>query len=230
MFQLENVTKTYSRRGHEVAALKSQSLKILTGDYAAIIGPSGSGKTTLLSVLGGMLTPSEGRVLLDGRSMYDLSVAERTALRGARIGFVFQTFNLVPYLTALENVQIPLYLAGMGRAEQAARALELLTRVGLADRTDHKPGELSTGQQQRVALARTLANDPPVILADEPTGNLDPDSRRIVLDFFDELHAEGRTIVMVTHDSAAAERAAVRLKLVDGAIIEDVSISKSKAA
>lgn len=230
MFQLENVTKTYSRRGHEVAALKSQSLKILTGDYAAIIGPSGSGKTTLLSVLGGMLTPSEGRVLLDGRSMYDLSVAERTALRGARIGFVFQTFNLVPYLTALENVQIPLYLAGMGRAEQAARAQELLTRVGLADRTDHKPSELSTGQQQRVALARTLANDPPVILADEPTGNLDPDSRRIVLDFFDELHAEGRTIVMVTHDAAAAERAAVRLKLVDGAIIEDVSISKSKAA
>lgn len=220
MFQLREVKKTYSRRGNEVTALAAPALDVNMGEYAAIVGPSGSGKTTLLSVLGGMLTPNSGKVLLDGISLYDLSVARRAAFRRERIGFVFQTFNLVPYLTAVENVQIPLYLAGLPQKEQLARAVELLNRVGLADRTDHKPSELSTGQQQRVALARTLANNPPVILADEPTGNLDPDSRRIVLDFFDELHAERRTIIMVTHDTAAAERAGRWLHLVDGTIAE----------
>lgn len=230
MFQLQEVTKTYSRRGHEVAALQASTLDISEGEYAAIVGPSGSGKTTLLSVLGGMLTPNSGKVLLDGVSLYDLSVAHQAAYRRERIGFVFQTFNLVPYLTAVENVQIPLFLAGLSRADQLARAVELLNRVGLADRTDHKPSELSTGQQQRVALARTLANNPPVILADEPTGNLDPDSRRMVLDFFDELHAEKRTIVMVTHDVAAAERAHRWLRLTDGTITQCASGRIAQAA
>lgn len=230
MFQLQEVTKTYSRRGRETTALRSQSHEFHPGEYVAIVGPSGSGKTTLLSVLGGMLTPDSGTVLVGGVSLYELSVARRAALRREQIGFVFQTFNLVPYLTAIENVQIPLYLAGLPRAEQQARALALLNRVGLADRTDHKPSELSTGQQQRVALARTLANNPPVILADEPTGNLDPDSRRIVLDFFDELHAERRTIVMVTHDTAAAERAERSLKLIDGAMADLGNRSASRAA
>jgi putative ABC transport system ATP-binding protein len=230
VFQLQEVTKTYARRGREVTALRASALEIKVGEYAAIVGPSGSGKTTLLSVLGGMLTPNSGKVLLDGVSLYDLTVARRAALRRERIGFVFQTFNLVPYLTAVENVQIPLYLAGLSRAEQLTRAVELLNRVGLADRIDHKPSELSTGQQQRVALARTLANNPPVILADEPTGNLDPDSRRIILDFFDELHAEKRTIVMVTHDTAAAERAGRWLHLVDGTIAEASRGSLSRAA
>lgn len=230
MFQLQEVTKSYTRRGHEVTALRASALEINSGDYAAIVGPSGSGKTTLLSVLGGMLTPNAGQVMLDGVSFYDLPVAKRAAYRRERIGFVFQTFNLVPYLTAAENVQIPLYLAGLSRAEQLARAVELLNRVGLADRTDHKPSELSTGQQQRVALARTLANNPPVILADEPTGNLDPSSRRIVLDFFDELHAEGRTIVMVTHDTGAAERAGRWLHLNDGAITESLREQSIRAA
>lgn len=218
MFQLQDVSKVYARRGHEVVALQAPSLEIRTGDYVAIVGPSGSGKTTLLSILGGMLSPNAGRVSVDGVSLYELSVAKRAVFRRERMGFVFQTFNLVPYLTAVENVQIPLYLNGVVKSEQRRRAAELLEQVGLKDRLDHKPSELSTGQQQRVALARTLANNPPVILADEPTGNLDPDSRRIVLDFFDELHREGRTIVMVTHDSVAAERARGWLRLSEGMI------------
>lgn len=218
MFQLQDVTKIYSRRGREVAALRSSSLEIPAGDYAAVVGPSGSGKTTLLSILGGMLSPNSGTVLVRGESLYDQSISRRAALRRDLMGFVFQTFNLVPYLTALENVQVPLFLAGVPKDRQMERATALLQRVGLGERLDHKPGELSTGQQQRVALARTLANDPQVILADEPTGNLDPDSRRVVLDFLDELHDEGRTIVMVTHDSAAAERAKRWLRLADGVI------------
>lgn len=220
MFQLHDVEKSYQRRGNHVTALRASSLEIKSGEYAAIVGPSGSGKSTLLSVLGGMLTPDSGRVLVDGTSLYDLSIAKRTTFRRERIGFVFQTFNLVPYLTALENVQIPLYLAGMAPVDQEIRAIELLCRVGLGDRVDHKPSELSTGQQQRVALARTLANNPPVILADEPTGNLDPDSRRVVLDFFDQLHAEGRTILVVTHDTVVAQRARRTLYLHDGQISE----------
>lgn len=218
MYQLDNVTKIYTRHGKHVAALRSTTLEIPRGDYAAVVGPSGSGKTTLLSLLGGMLSPNAGKILIDGESLYDQSIAQRAALRRKRIGFVFQTFNLVPYLTALENVQVPLFLSGASKEIQVERARDLLTRVGLSERLDHKPSELSTGQQQRVALARTLANNPQIVLADEPTGNLDPDSRRVVLGFLDELHAEGRTIVMVTHDPAAAERAARWLRLVDGAV------------
>ena len=199
-------------------------------DDAAIVGPSGSGKSTLLSVLGGMLTPDGGKVLLDSVSIYDLPVAKRTSFRRERIGFVFQTFNLVPYLTALENVQIPLFLAGLPDDEQQVRAETLLERVGLGERLHHKPSELSTGQQQRVALARTLANDPPVILADEPTGNLDPDSRRVVLDFFDQLHAEGQTILVVTHDTFVADRAKRIFHLADGAITEQSESSQLRVA
>jgi putative ABC transport system ATP-binding protein len=230
MFRLEDVTKVYSRRGREVVALRAQSLEIAAGEYVAVVGPSGSGKTTLLSMLGGMLSPTTGRVRLDDDSLYDLSVVERARLRREKIGFVFQTFNLVPYLTALENVQIPLYLAGVPIEEQRKRALALLERVGLGDRLDHKPHELSTGQQQRVALARTLANQPGVILADEPTGNLDSESRARVLDFLDELHRERHTIVMVTHDSAAAGRAQRKLVLHDGAVSAAWPQSSARAA
>ena len=219
VFRLEDVTKTYSRRGKEVRAFQAVSLEIPAGDYVAIVGPSGSGKTTLLSMLGGMLSPNAGRVLVDGASLYDLPLNDRTRIRREKIGFVFQTFNLVPYLTAIENVQVPLYLASKPGEEQRARASALLERVGLSDRLDHKPSELSIGQQQRVALARTLANEPVVILADEPTGNLDPESRERVLDFFDELHQDKRTIVMVTHDAVAAERATRKLALCDGQVL-----------
>jgi putative ABC transport system ATP-binding protein len=222
MFKLHQVTKSYVRRGQEVIAFQVPHMEIAQGEYVAIVGPSGSGKTTLLSLLGGMLSPSSGEVLLDDVSLFDLGVAERTALRRQKIGFVFQTFNLVPYLTAIENVQVPLYLADMPVPQQHERAVELLTQVGLAERLHHKPSELSIGQQQRVALARTLANDPPIILADEPTGNLDPDSRGVVLDFFEAFHAQGRTIIMVTHDPTAARRAQRTLRLVDGRVMNDI--------
>jgi putative ABC transport system ATP-binding protein len=221
MLRLEAVSKTFTRRDSAVVALRPTTLEIAAGEYLAVVGPSGSGKTTLLSVLGGMLAPTNGRVLLDGRSLYGMSVRERAGLRGRRIGFVFQTFNLVPYLSALENVQVPLYLAGVAPKEQRRRAQAVLERVGLADRLHHKPGELSVGQQQRVALARTLANDPALILADEPTGNLDPATRAQVLGLFDEFHAEGRTLLMVTHDPSAAARAPRTLRLADGRVTDE---------
>jgi putative ABC transport system ATP-binding protein len=230
MFRIQDVAKVYARRGQEVVAFAAQSLEIPRGQYVALVGPSGSGKTTLLSLLGGMLSPTRGQVWLDGVSLYDQSASERARRRGATIGFVFQSFNLVPYLTALENVQVPLYLSGMGREKQRQHATELLTRLGLADRMHHKPCELSAGQQQRVALARTVANNPAVILADEPTGNLDPDSRAHVLNFLDELHARQRTIVVVTHDPAVAERAERRLTLRDGAIVDECSLIAARAA
>jgi putative ABC transport system ATP-binding protein len=230
MIQLNDVSKTYHRRGQEIVALRKGSLQIATGDYVAIVGPSGCGKTTLLSLMGGMLSPNTGQVLLGSVSLYDLSVHRRTQLRRETIGFIFQTFNLVPYLTAMENVQVPLFLSGMPGKQQRQRALELLERVGLGDRINHKPAELSMGQQQRVALARTVANQPPLILADEPTGNLDPESRARVLAFFDELHQDNRTIVMVTHDMTAAESAQRKIILCDGVIATDSTIAPLRAA
>jgi len=216
---MEAVTKKYNHRTHEVAALDGATIEIANGDFVCVVGPSGSGKSTLLLILGGMLSPSAGRVLFDGQSLYDLTPDERARIRRQNIGFVFQTFNLVPYLSALENVQVPLFLAGAGEVEQKAQAAALLERVGLADRLDHKPSELSVGQQQRVALARVLANDPTVILADEPTGNLDPETSRQIIGFLDEVNLEGRTIVMVTHDLHASQRAKRTLRLLEGAIL-----------
>lgn len=230
MFHLQDITKVYRRRQQEVVAFKAASLDIGLGEYVAVVGPSGSGKTTLLSMLGGMLSPDSGKVWFGGESLYDLPIAERTKRRRERIGFVFQTFNLVPYLTALENVQVPLFLHGVSKSEQRDRAVALLEQVGLGNRIEHKPSELSTGQQQRVALARTLANNPRLILADEPTGNLDPDSREAVLSMFDNFVREGRTIVMVTHDPGAAARASRRLRLNDGTLVVSDEIPAAKAA
>jgi putative ABC transport system ATP-binding protein len=221
MIRLQEVSKSYAHKGSEVQALRTTTLQIGVGEFVAIIGPSGSGKTTLLSMLGGMLAPTSGKIELNGQSLYDLRLRERAQLRRQSIGFVFQTFNLIPYLTALENVQVPLMLAGVAPQEQQTRAVELLTRVGLELRLHHKPSELSVGQQQRVALARTLANDPAVILADEPTGNLDPQTREQVLDFLEDFCCEGKTVVMVTHDPTAAARAHRTLSLCDGAISSD---------
>lgn len=230
MFHLQGITKIYRKRRQEVTAFQATQLDIAAGEYVAVVGPSGSGKTTLLSLLGGMLSPDSGRVLFDGQSLYDLSLNERTRLRRERIGFVFQTFNLIPYLTALENVQVPLYLGGITPGEQRERAVALLEQVGLSNRLDHKPSELSTGQQQRVALARTLANNPQLILADEPTGNLDPESREAILSMFDTFVRDGRTIVMVTHDPAAAARASRRLRLSDGTLNTANDIPTADAA
>jgi putative ABC transport system ATP-binding protein len=216
--RLETVSKNYLHRGRRVAALDKASLEIAPGDFVAVVGPSGSGKSTLLLVLGGMLSPSAGKVFLNGDSLYELSPNRRAELRRRKIGFVFQTFNLVPYLTALENVQIPLFLANLDEAAQKQRAAALLERVGLGDRLDHKPPELSIGQQQRVALARVLANDPEVILADEPTGNLDPETGQQILDLLEQMNRDGRTVVMVTHDPRAAARAKRTLRLQEGRI------------
>ena len=218
MIALESVSKHFQHRGKPVAALADVTLEIGQGDFVAIIGPSGSGKSTFLHLLGGMLSPTEGKVRIGGQSLYDLTADERSALRKKKIGFVFQTFNLVPYLTALENVQVPLVLAGLAEDQQKRRAEDLLGRVGLSDRLDHKPRELSVGQQQRVALARMLANDPALILADEPTGNLDPETAEGIMDFLGELNHEGRTIVMVTHDLRLAGRAKRALRLAHGMI------------
>jgi putative ABC transport system ATP-binding protein len=192
------------------------TLSIEEGDFICIVGPSGSGKSTVLLTLGGMLSPSEGRVLLEGRSLYELPANDRARVRREKIGFVFQTFNLVPYLSAIENVQVPLLLARETDRNQTARAESLLRQVGLGDRLDHKPPELSVGQQQRVALARMLANDPEIILADEPTGNLDPETGEQIVGFLADLNTRGKTIVMVTHDQRAAQKAKQVLWLREG--------------
>lgn len=220
MFRLDTVTKQYQQGEHLVTALAPTTLDIEAGEFVAVVGPSGSGKSTMLTMLGGMLAPTDGKVWFDGQSLYDLSVTERARVRRLKMGFVFQTFNLVPYLTAQENVEVPLMLHGASKNEQCKRALELLEQVSLGDRARHKPSQLSTGQQQRVALARMLANDPFVILADEPTGNLDPETRNHVLSFFDDFHRAGKTIIMVTHDAQAASRASRTLRMVGGAISE----------
>jgi len=229
MIRLENVKRTYSRHGQTVTALQCENLRISAGEYVAVVGPSGSGKSTLLSLLGGMLSPTSGRIWLDGTSVYEQSVVARSAIRRERMGFVFQTFNLIPYLTALENVQVPLALNNVSPIHQVGLATAMLQRFGLGDRLNHKPSEMSVGQQQRVALARTLVNDPQIILADEPTGNLDPTSREVVLKAFDTCYDEGRTIITVTHDLTAAARAKRRLVLNDGQISEE-SLSRVKVA
>lgn len=221
MLTMQDVSKLYKHRRSPVAALDGANVTIQKGDFVSLVGPSGSGKSTLLLMLGGMLSPTSGKVLLNGVSMYEMSSDQRAALRKTSMGFVFQTFNLVPYLTALENVKLPLYLAGVKPEEQDGRAIELLERVGLGNRVDHKPSELSIGQQQRVALARMLANDPQVILADEPTGNLDPETASQMMDYLEQFNREGKTIIMVTHDPRAAARARRRLRIEDGRIVDD---------
>lgn len=207
MIKVENLSKTYEKNGKHQTVINSLSLQIPAGDFLTIVGPSGSGKSTLLLMLGGMLTPSGGRIEIGNDSLYDLTIEKRADLRQKKIGFVFQTFHLVPYLTALQNVQLPLMLAGHSTKEQLIKAEHLLERIGLKDRMGHHPSEMSVGQQQRVALARMLANDPAIILADEPTGNLDPKTAGQVTDFLIELNQENKTIVLVTHDHTIAKKA-----------------------
>lgn len=230
MLKLETVSKVYQKQADKVVALRETSIEIKKGEFVSIIGPSGSGKTTLLSMLGGMSAPSTGKIFLDGESVYDLPIKERAKIRRDKIGFVFQTFNLIPYLTAIENVQVPLALSGQQVERQKDVARELLEKVGLGDRLNHKPDELSIGQQQRVALARMLANDPVIILADEPTGNLDPETKNQVMGFLKAFNEEGRTIIMVTHDMSAAECAERILNLRDGQVTPSEPVPKRKSA
>ncbi len=215
--ELTAVEKTYYM-GEPVRALDGVSLSIPDGSYTAIMGPSGSGKSTLMHLVGCLDTPTAGEIRVAGSQIGELSDRERTTLRGREIGFVFQTFNLMGRLTARENVGLPQLFQGVSRRERLERAGELLERVGLGDRGDHMPNELSGGQRQRVAIARALANDPAIVLADEPTGNLDTETGDRILSFFDELHAAGNTVVMVTHERHVAERAERIVHLLDGSL------------
>lgn len=218
MLRANNVSKIYTKNYKQVKAIDNVSLEISSGDFVSFMGPSGSGKSSLLLMLGGMLTPSQGQVIIDGQSIYELNTDRISALRLEKIGFIFQTFNLIPYLTALQNVQVPLLLSGMSSKQQIEKATHLLQKVGLSDRIHHEPSELSVGQQQRVALARMLANEPSIILADEPTGNLDPAMSEHVMQFLCELNQEGCTVVIVTHDKNVANHAKRKLILINGAI------------
>ncbi|MDZ4168191.1 MAG: ABC transporter ATP-binding protein [Coriobacteriia bacterium] len=219
VISLEDVTKTYLLGDVEVPVLKNVNVEVERGEYVALMGPSGSGKSTLMNLIGLLDEPTSGNYLLDGTPAASLGDVERARLRNATIGFIFQTFNLLPHLDALANVELPLRYAGIRDAGPRARAL--LERVGMADRLDHRPAQLSGGQRQRVAIARSLVNDPALILADEPTGNLDSHTGAETLDLLDELHAQGRTILIVTHDEQVAARAQRTIRLFDGVIVED---------
>jgi len=215
--ELADVRRTYDVAG-TVEALAGVSLTLPRGSYTAVMGPSGSGKSTLLNLVGALDTPTGGRVVVDGRDVSAASEAERAALRGTGVGFVFQTFNLLPRLTALENAALPLVFDGVDRRRRRERAREVLAEVGLADRTDHLPTELSGGQRQRVAIARALAPEPALVLADEPTGNVDTATGARVLDVFDALHDAGNTLLLVTHERHVAERADRIVHVRDGRI------------
>ncbi|OQW97052.1 MAG: hypothetical protein BWK77_02800 [Verrucomicrobia bacterium A1] len=218
VIRLEDTVKTYRIGEVDVCALRGVSLEIERGGFWAIMGPSGSGKSTLMNLIGCLDRPTSGRYWLDGTNVEDLEDDELSAYRLRHLGFVFQSFNLIPQLTVRENIELPMYYRGVGPAESAARAEELAELVGLADRLSHRPSELSGGQCQRVAIARALANDPPVILADEPTGNLDSRTGEQIMDILVGLHREGRTVILVTHELRVAGFAQRRLWLKDGAI------------
>jgi putative ABC transport system ATP-binding protein len=217
LFTLEKVTKSYASRRGVVHALRDISLRIEPGSFVTVTGPSGSGKTTLLLTLGGLIRPTSGRVLFQGTDLGGLGDRGLAVYRNRSVGFVLQSFNLIPYLSAFENVMVPMSLSGNGTGDHARRAGDLLERLGLSDRLDHLPRELSVGQQQRVALARALGNDPKVILADEPTGNLDPTLASEILGILKDLNVrEGRTVVMVTHSPEAARIGTHRVHLEAG--------------
>ena len=221
VIELHDVTKVYATGSLEVHALQGVSLRIDRGEYVAILGPSGSGKSTLMLIIGCLDVPSAGRYLLAGEDVGEMDEVELAQVRNQQIGFVFQQFNLLPSLTAWRNVELPLTYAGVKRDDRKRRAIEALRRVGLADRVGHRPGELSGGQQQRVAVARALVSDPALILADEPTGNLDSVATEDALALFDELHAQGRTIVLITHEIEVAQRARRIVRVRDGLIQSD---------
>ncbi|MHB8468105.1 MAG: ABC transporter ATP-binding protein [Acidimicrobiales bacterium] len=218
---VEQLEKTYVLGEIKVHALRDVSLVIERGDFVAIMGASGSGKSTLMNIIGCLDLPTRGRYLLDGVDARGMSEDELSDVRNRKIGFVFQSFNLIPRTAALVNVELPLIYAGVRKSERRARAQRALAEVGLADRMDHLPSELSGGQQQRVAVARAITTNPAIILADEPTGNLDTHATGEVLEIFDRLNAAGRTVIIITHEPDVAAHAKRVIRLVDGHIIED---------
>lgn len=218
MIEVSDVTKSYIIGGNQVNALDSVSLEISEGDFIAVTGPSGSGKSTLLYTLGGLLTPNTGRILVNESDIYSLNQRQRAKFRRDNVGFIFQTFELLPYLTALENVMLPLSIDGVSSWEQEDRAYNSLEKVGLDERAHHKPTELSGGEQQRVTVARGLVNDPKILLADEPTGNLDQKTGDGIMGLLSDLNEEGQTIVFVTHDISRTGIANKVIGMVDGSI------------
>jgi putative ABC transport system ATP-binding protein len=220
--RLDNVVKVYRTPGAgvEVLALRGASFAIHQGDYVGIVGPSGSGKSTLLNVLGCLDRPTSGTYWLDGRDTSQLNDDELSDIRGSRIGFIFQSFNLIQTQTVLENLEVPLFYRGVPPKVRREVALDLITKVGLAERYHHRPQELSGGQQQRVAIARALINDPAILLADEPTGNLDSVTGTMILEMLGELNRQGRTVIIVTHDASVARRCERVIEIRDGIVRE----------
>ena len=221
MISMKGIRKVYAMGRMQVEALRGIDLDIAANEYVAVVGPSGSGKSTLMNILGCLDTPTSGEYLLSGEAVGGLDRNRLAEIRNKRIGFVFQNFNLLPYASALENVELPLLFGGVSTRERRQRAEAMLRRVGLEDRMEHKPTELSGGQMQRVAIARALVNDPAIVLADEPTGNLDSASGQAIVTLFRELHAAGQTIVLITHDSGVAKLASRVVRMQDGSIVED---------
>ena len=219
--ELKDLWKTYMMGHVEVHALREITLSLEEGEYVAIMGPSGSGKSTMLNLLGCLDRPTSGTYLLGGEDISELTDNELSEIRSRRIGFIFQSYNLIPQLSVVENVEIPLYYQGWSEHDSKERATELARLVGLRERLRHRPTELSGGEQQRVAIARALANDPLIILADEPTGNLDSSTGQEIMSTLDGLHREGKSIIMVTHDENVANHAGRTIRLVDGRVAEE---------
>ncbi len=218
VIRTENLQKVYDMGKHKVTALDGVDVEIYKGEFLAIMGPSGSGKSTLMHILGCLDTPTGGNYILEAQEVSKLKKRQLAAVRNQRIGFVFQTFNLLPHLNILKNVELPQMYSGVSPAKRKNRAIEILEQVGLGDRLRHKPSELSGGQRQRVAIARAIVNNPAIILADEPTGNLDTNSGSDILGIFSELHDQGNTIIMVTHDPRVAGKANRIIHIIDGKI------------
>jgi putative ABC transport system ATP-binding protein len=221
IIRMSGIRKTYDTGKVKVEALKGIDLDVFPGEFVAIVGPSGSGKSTLMNLVGCLDTPTEGTYQIGGDNVAGVTRDELAEIRNRRVGFVFQNFNLLPHITAHENVELPMLFGGVSPKERRERANELLTRVGLGDRVDHKPTELSGGQMQRVAIARALAMNPDILLADEPTGNLDTSSGTDIMSIFNELWKSGRTLVIITHDPALAKRASRVVEIRDGVITRD---------